>query len=102
MSDDRDPNVLARKLADALDALADEQAAHARTREERGIVDDHRATLGVVADEARKLATACSRLMARWSEATPEVRERDLWAPMGRALCSLEEWLDRLAREEEF
>ena len=98
--DVRDPNMLARELADLRDELEAERAAHEATREAAGFSDTHRALLGVVAEEARKLAQAVGRLMDRWSEASTEVRTNDLWRPMGQALCHLEEWLDKLDDEE--
>lgn len=54
-----------------------------------------------VIDDARALATAVSRLMARWAEASPDVRDHDLWAPMGRALNHIEDSLHILDSRSE-
>jgi hypothetical protein len=47
-------------------------------------------------DAARDLARSLGTLMDRLAEASPEVRDRDLWAPAGRALSRFEVALEDL------
>jgi hypothetical protein len=61
-------NGLARQCADLRDALDEERARHCQHQDEAADASMHRSILGVVAEEAAKVATALGRMRDRWSE----------------------------------